>query len=223
MPGFRSAHSALAGPVATAGGPYIGRLPAQRLARRELAEVSFWQRVLDWLARTLGSASHSVPGGWFGLIVLLALAAAGSTLVVVRLRPGAGSRLRSAPVLGGGSRTAADHRRSAEQHAAAGDYTAAIIDAVRSIAADLEERTILRPDPGRTADELAAQAGLVLPGRAGDLIGIARLFDDVRYGDQRGTAQGYARVSEVAGELRSVRAAATAPGGPAAAGLGLPR
>ena len=223
MPGFRSAQSALAGPLTTAGGPYIGRVPAQRLARRELAEVSIWQRVLDWLARTIGSASHAVPGGWFGLIVLLVLAVAGSALIIARLRPGPGSRLRSAPVLAGGSRTAADYRRSAERHAAADDYTAAIIDSVRSIAADLEERAVLRPDPGRTADELAAQAGLVLPGRAGDLIGIARLFDDVRYGDQRGTAQGYARVTEVAGELRSVRAAAPAPDGPAAAGLGLPR
>ena len=223
MPGFRSAQSALAGPVITAGGPYIGRLPAQRLARRELAEVSFWQRMLDWLARTLGSASHSVPGGWFGLIVLLVLAAAGITLIIARIRPGAGWRLRSTPVLAGGSRTAADHRRSAEQHAAAGDYAAAIIDAVRSIAADLEERAILRPDPGRTADELAAQASLLLPDRAGDLTGIARLFDDVRYGDQRGTAQGYARVIEVASELRSVRAAASAPDGQAAVGLGLPR
>lgn len=223
MPGFRSAQSALAGPMVTAGGPYIGRVPAQRLARRELAEVSIWQRVLDWLARTIGSASHAVPGGWFGLILLLVLAVAGSTLIIARLRPGTRSRLRSAPVLAGGSRTSADYRRSAERHAAAGDYTAAIIDGVRSIAADLEERAVLRPDPGRTADELAAQAGLVLPGRAGDLIGIARLFDDVRYGDQRGTAQGYARVIELAGELRSVRPAALAPDGPAAAGLGLPR
>ncbi|MHB1595687.1 MAG: DUF4129 domain-containing protein [Streptosporangiaceae bacterium] len=223
MPGFQSAQSALAGPVTTVGGPYIGRLPAQRLARRELAEVSFWQRVLDWLARTLGSASHSVPGGWFGLIVLLVLAVAGCTLIITRFRPGAGSRLRSAPVLAGESRTAADHRRSAMQHAAAGDYTAAIIDGLRSIAADLDERTVLPPDPGRTADELAAQAGLLLPGRAGDLIGIARLFDDVRYGGQRGTAQGYASVMEVAGELRSVRAAAPAPAGPSASEIGLPR
>ena len=91
MPGFRSAQSALAGPLTTAGGPYIGRVPAQRLARRELAEVSIWQRVLDWLARTLGSASHAVPGGWFGLIVLLVLAVAGALIIGRANRKGASS------------------------------------------------------------------------------------------------------------------------------------
>ncbi len=34
-----------------AGGPLIGRRTGQRLARHELAEMSIWQRVIDWLWR----------------------------------------------------------------------------------------------------------------------------------------------------------------------------
>ncbi|WP_449066361.1 DUF4129 domain-containing protein, partial [Planomonospora algeriensis] len=58
---------------------------------------------------------------------------------------------------------------------------------LRAVARDLEERAVVEELPGRTADELAAEAGRALPGFAGELAEAARLFDDVTYGDLPGT------------------------------------
>ena len=67
-------------------------------------------------------------------------------------------------MLDGERLTARDHRQNAERQAAAGDYTAAIIESVRAIAVDLEERGILPARVGRTADELAAEASRAAAG-----------------------------------------------------------
>jgi Domain of unknown function (DUF4129) len=190
--------------------PLIGRHAARQLARRELAEASFWQRVLNWIARLLNGAAAPVPGGWFGLMALAALAVLAVAAVLAWARPGRPRRV-AAPVLGRQSRTAAEHLREAERLAAAGAFAGAIIEGVRAIAADLDEREILVARPGRTADELAEEASRELPGLASDLRAVTRLFDDVRYGDREGTPAGYARVSQVAVEVRAARAGTGGP------------
>lgn len=53
---------------------------------------------------------------------------------------------------------------------------------MRAIVRSLEERALLDPRPGRTADEAAAEAGRALPGHATRLRSAARDFDDVTYG-----------------------------------------
>jgi hypothetical protein len=75
---------------------------------------------------------------------------------------------------------------------------------------ELEERGILAPRLGRTADELAAEAGRLLPALGTDLGSAARLFDDVRYGDRDGTPAGYALVKRVDAEIRSARVTVSA-------------
>jgi len=167
--------------ASAAGGPLLGRRAGQRIARRELAEISFWQRMIQWLARL--TAGRYVPGGWFGLIALAVLAILVITVVIFWVRPGRARRTAALSVLSGETLTARDYRRAAERLAAAGDYAAAIVEGVRAIAAELTERDVLPPRPGRTADELAVEAGAELPDLAGDLRTGARLFDDIRYGD----------------------------------------
>ncbi len=81
--------------------------------------------------------------------------------------------------------------------AEAGEYGEAIMEGVRAIAAELDERAILPPRVGRTAHELAAEAGGELPALAADLSAVTRLFDDVRYGDRPGTQAGYDLVGRV--------------------------
>ena len=206
------------------GGPELGRHSGQRLARDELAEVSFWQRILHWLARLLHGARGVVPGGWLGLIILAALAAAAIVVVIFWIRPTRRRRAATRPVLGGRPASASDHRREAERCAAAGDFSGAIIYRVRAIAVELEERGILPPRLGRTADELAAEAGRVLPALGPDLRRAAWLFDDVRYGDRPGTSEGYELVTRVDAEVRSTRALISAdPQLLEFAGLGAPR
>jgi hypothetical protein len=186
----------------TAAGPgrEIGRRAAQELARRELAKLAsepLWYRILADIGRAFGTASGAIPAGWFGLIALGVLAAALIAVILIWARPKASKRLRTSAVLGGQTRTAQQYRLAARRLAAAGAYSGAIIEGVRGIAAELDERGILAPRPGRTANELAIEAGKELPALAADLRAVTRLFDDVRYGDREGTQAGYELVTRL--------------------------
>jgi len=207
--------------ASAAGGPLLGRRAGQRIARRELAEVSFWQRIVQWLARL--AAGRYVPGGWFGLIALAVLAVLVITVVIFWVRPGRARRMAALSVLSGETLTARDYRRAAERLAAARDYAAAIVEGVRAIAAELTERDVLPPRPGRTADELAVEAGAELPGLAGDLRTVARLFDDIRYGDKEGSRAGYELVRRVDSDVQAARRGFGVAAQPDMAGSGVPR
>jgi type II secretory pathway pseudopilin PulG len=217
-PGILVSLAAKASTVApAAGGPLIGRRTGQRLARRELAEVSFWQRVIDRLARLFSNAQTAVPGGWFGLVALAVIAVLVVTAIIFWVRPARTRRDRTRSVLSGESVTARDYRLAAERLAADGDYAGAIVQTVRAIAADLDERGVLPPKPGRTADELAAEAGRELPSLAADLRAATGLFDDVRYGDRQASLAGYELVSRVDADVLAARPARE-PAAPALAG-----
>ena len=78
---------------------------------------------------------------------------------------------------------------------------------------------MLTPRAGRTANEMAEEAGAALPAEAGALHGAALMFDDICYGERPGTREGYALVREL--DTR-IRAAAPKPGATlAGAGAGL--
>jgi hypothetical protein len=205
------------------GRPLIGRRPGQILGRRELAEVSFWQRILSDLGHLFTASRNAVPGGWFGLIVFGVLIIGLIVVILTWARPSAGRRIRAGAVLADSARTARDYRRSAARFAEGGDFSAAIVDGVRAIAAELDERGILAPRLGRTADELAAEAGAELPDLADDLRAVTRMFDEVRYGDRPGTETGYQQVARVDASVRTAPVTVGEPRQPAAAGLRVPR
>jgi len=204
------------------GRPGIGRRAARRLARRELAEKSWWQSLLGWLGRLTRHAGHAVPHGWFGLIVLAAVAALAVVVVLRWVKPGRPGRATARSVLPGEPRTARSYREEAERLATAGDFAMAIVEGVRAIAAELAEREILPPRPDRTADELAAEAGGKLPGLTVGLRTATMLFDDVLYGGKAGSKAGYLTVRETDA---AVRVARPEPGAarPLTAGPAVPR
>ena len=208
-------------PAAGPGGPGIGRAAARELARHELSKpvyqqhVSLVQRILDEIGRLLGglhgNVDTAVPGGWWTLVGVMALAVLIAGAAIARLGPIA-RRHRQQVVLGGGRPlTAAQHRAEARRRAGAADWSGAIRESLRAIARELEERSIVPPRAGRTADELAAEAAAALPGLAGALQAAASLFDDVCYGERPGTPDGYARLSELDEAVRSARPAAPEP------------
>jgi hypothetical protein len=206
-----------------AGHPLIGRKPAQRIARHELAEVSIVQRIENWIARLLGGAADAVPMGWFGLVVLIVVIAVVAIIVIYWTRPGGPTRRAAAPVLADLPRTAREYRGAAERLAAAGDYGGAIVERVRAIAAEIDERGLLARRPGRTAGELAVEAGRALPAIAPDVTAAMRLFDDIHYGDRPGTEPGYALVCRVDAAVMSAPARHADDTRRDFAGLGLPR
>jgi hypothetical protein len=198
-----------------AGGP-IGRIPAQRLARAELAKgmygghESFLQWLYNQLERLYNAVGNSIPGGWWATVAMAAIV----VLIVVVVRAAIGPvarnrrRLESALLGGTDQMTAREHHDLARRHAEDGDFSGAIIERVRAIAADLTERALLVPGPARTADELASEAGALFPAHAAELAAAAQLFDEVCYGDRAGTADGYARVQRLDEDLSRVRATA---------------
>jgi uncharacterized protein DUF4129 len=204
------------------GGPAdpIGRDQARELARRELEkqiyhrdDPSVVERLLDkineWIdsvTRTVnGAGQHSTSGGWIALAVILVLLALVVAAVLWRLGAVRGAAARHRALLSDEPMTAEDHRAAAESRAAAGEWAEAIRERLRAVARDLEERVILDPRPGRTADELAVEAGTALPEVAQDFAAAVRLFDDVWYGDRPGTEAGYAQLTRLDESVRAAR------------------
>lgn len=201
----------------------IGRDPAQRLARQELSRAVYHQRpsipsviahaIRSFLTWIFDRASQFTPGGSWTVVALVALAAV-LVVLAIRIGPLARTARRAAPVRDPGSRplTAAQLRDAAIERAAEGDYSTAILHRLRAIAASCEERGVLAPDAGRTADELATQAGALFRGHADSLTAAARLFDEILYGDRTGTADGYARLCDLDDALAALSPGrATAP------------
>lgn len=197
---------ALAGLAAPPGGSRgIGRRAAQQLARAELAKPIYHQqtsslaeRILAAIARFLDKVSGIAPGGWWGLVALAALAVIVTAMLRAWLGPVARThRSQGLLTAQGQARTARDHRQKAERSAGAGDYAAAIRECLRAIAAELDERGVLPPRTGRTANEFAEEAGRALPVHAPALREAAWQFDEVCYGQRAGTRAGYERLRDL--------------------------
>jgi hypothetical protein len=214
--GYRVGGHPLGGP------PLVGRGTGHGLARKELAKpvyhqgVSFteWvrEKIINFFTKLIQQVNSTVPGGWWALVVLGILAVIIIGIVLARLGPvSLAHRARGGALRGGAVVTAREHRDRAQRLAAAGDWSGAIRESLRAIAADLEERAILPPRAGRTADELAIEAGSVLPAYGDGLWSAARLFDDVCYGGRPGTARGYAQLRDLDAAVHEARPLPLAP------------
>ncbi len=207
----------------------IDRDAAHQAAQRELAKptyskASLTQRFHDWvneLMDRLVQTGASVPGGWFTITVLLILVALAVTVAAhVMRRTLRTNRSPRYPLFGPGQLSAAQHRASAENAAAEANWASAIRHRLRAVARELEERGVLEPNAGRTANELARAAGQRLPHLASEFVRAATIFGDVTYGEEPGTASGYRLIADLDNQLRSPARGGPAPGDQSAAATG---
>ncbi|OJZ75751.1 hypothetical protein BRW65_04260 [Mycobacterium paraffinicum] len=205
----------------------IDRDAAHQAAQDELnkpmySKGSAGHQMAEWineLIYRLLQKTASFPGGWLTamvLFIMLAIALAVAIHVArrtMRTNRGGDYQLFEAAQL-----TAAQHRATAEDYAAQGEWAAAIRHRLRAVARQLEETGVLNPAPGRTANELAVDAGAALPHLSGELAQAATAFNDVTYGEQPGTQSAYQMIADLDDHLRSRSAAVpVGPGRPAAA------
>lgn len=190
----------------------VGRAEARRRAVAELAETRYEQeslteRVWRWLEGFVSGVLEQVAreglGGAASLAVLVVVLVTLGVLLLWSMRRLSGSaRSAAGGPLDQPEQSAAQHREQAERLAQEGHWPEAIRQRLRAIARSLEERDILAALPGRTADELAAAAGRALPALDARLADAARLFDAVTYGEDPGSAEGYAALAGLDEELR---------------------
>jgi uncharacterized protein DUF4129 len=183
----------------------IGRDAAHDAAQRELGKpiyprASLTERLIDWIEELifkLMSEGASVPGGWFTISVLVVLVAV-AVVVAIRVARRTMRTNRGAKALFGAHElTAHEHRTLAQRSAAQGDWAAAIRHRLRAVARQLEEYGVLNPVPGRTATELARDAGAAIPSLAPQFTTAAESFNDVTYGERPGTEPGYLAIVEL--------------------------
>lgn len=213
-----TAYVVLAGVLGRLGADPIDRDDARRRAHEELSRAVYhryddpWPvRVIKAVERFIGhafdsAAAHS-PGGGVGAVGFVVLLVAIVALARWRLGPMARAAHVSVDVLADTTMTATEHRRRANDAAAAGEWKTAVVERMRALARGLEERALLDPRPGRTADELAAEAGRLLPGARELLAAAATTFDAVAYGDRAATSGDYdaiRRADETAAAARPV-------------------
>ncbi|OBJ05467.1 DUF4129 domain-containing protein [Mycobacterium sp. 1465703.0] len=190
----------------------IDREAAHRAAQDELnkpiySKGSAREHLVDWLNDAiyrLLQKTSSIPGGWFTATVLFVLLAIAVIVAIqiarrtMRSRRGGDYSLFEAAQL-----TAAQHRATAENYAAEGDWAAAIRHRLRAVARQLEETGVLTAAPGRTANELARDAGAALPHLANELVQAATAFNDVTYGEQPGTQPAFQMIADLDDHLRT--------------------
>lgn len=197
----------------------IERDAARDAALRELSDPRYaaddptlLQRVTRWVFGKLGDfldrAVSVVPGGWWGLVILvLVLVAVGVAVAVAGRRVLQERRASAGSTVvfdDRGPLTAAEHRAQAEQATREERWDDAVRAWFRATVRDIEERGLLMPRPGRTADEAAREIGRLLNLDA-PMLEAARIFDEVSFGGRTATAEQAATVRTVDEQSRDRR------------------
>jgi hypothetical protein len=195
----------------------IGRDEAAAEAAKELSKAAYQQsgdslieqaigKVIEWIADLMASLTGSSPTGQAGLFMLIGLIVL--IVMVVLWRAGVlrtSHREKQVVFDTARPRSAAEYRAQSEQEAAAGDYAHAIRSRFRACVAELAERTILDERAGRTAYEVVADAGRIVPSLRDALQPAALAFTEVVYGNRPGTPERYALVVTADGAARTAR------------------
>jgi hypothetical protein len=185
---------------------------ASELAKPIYPKASLTTRIVEWfneLLHRLMAGAADLPGGWLALVAVGLLAAA-AVVVAVRVARRTMGRRGDRGLYGKGTESAADHRENAESAAGRKDWAAAIRHRVRAIGRQLEQDGVLRPVTGRTAGELARDAGTARPDLAAEIATAAELFNDVTYGEQPGSEPQYRLVADLDDRLRAMATTAAA-------------
>jgi Domain of unknown function (DUF4129) len=198
--------------------PPVTRLGAQHAAKHELSKSIYHRGGDPLLVRAvravgrlidhvLDRASIGGLSGSAGVIAILVLIIVITVVVVWRVGPPRRAAAAGAVLSAGPPASAAGHRALSERAADAADWHTAVVERMRAIARELEERGVLEPRRGRTASELTSEAGQRLPDAAVELRSAAATFNAIAYGGRTAAA---ADLEVLATADRAIRRSASA-------------
>ena len=192
------------------------RWAAEELAKPEYRDAApswldtLWRNFLDWLQSLDGSQGDAapVPSPVIALVIAAIIAAA-----VLLARPRLNARARQAKDVfeRETALAAADYRNRAEAAAAAGLWGDAVVDRFRAVVRSAENRTILDPQPGRTADEAAQALSVPFSSESGRLARAAATFDGIRYGNRAAGPADYQEMVALDAALDAMKPTAGSP------------
>jgi hypothetical protein len=188
------------------------RWAAEELAKAEYREAqptwidTLWRSFLDWLLSLDGPSGETgpVPGPVIGIVIAVVIAVA---VILARPRLNPKARQNKEVFEPDSLVTAADYRQRAEVSAAAGKWGDAVVDRFRALVRSAEDRTVLDPQPGRTADEVVLALSIPFPEAAARLDQAGRIFDAVRYGSWTAGSHDYQAIAGLDIDLEASRPA----------------
>lgn len=202
------------------------RWAVDELSKREYKEAepgwleTLWRQFLDWLqsvtdGQSLADGPPVAPLIGLGIAILVGVA-------IILARPRLNARHRPPKEIfdADAAATATDYRARASAAAASGDWAAAVVEQFRALVSSAEDRAVLDPQPGRTADEAAGQLTRAFPAAGDKLAAAAIMFDTVRYGSGGAQATDHAAMVELDSALERLTPSYTEA---ASGGLAVPK
>lgn len=193
------------------------RWAAEELSKQEYRDAapswldSLWRNFLDWLQSLDGSPGDAapVPSPVLALVVAAIIAAA-----IILARPRRNARVRQAKDVfeRETALAAADYRKRAEAAAAGGKWGDAVVDRFRAVVRRAEDRGVLDPQPGRTADEAALALSVPFNSESVRLSRAAATFDGIRYGNGVAGSRDYQEMVELDTVLDAMKPATAGTG-----------
>ncbi|MFS2280877.1 DUF4129 domain-containing protein [Microbacterium sp. OR21] len=197
---------------------------ARRWAQEELAKAEYQAAKPNWfdqLAADIaewffglfnGDGTGAVAPFALTLITIVVVAAIVVALLVWGRPRASRSTPRRGDLLGErDDRTAAQLRADAERSARQGEWDAAVVLRFRALARGLLERDLIDPAPGATAQSIAREAAVPLPGSSAALHDAATLFDSVRYLGASAGESDYRTLAAADDAIRSTSPLLSAP------------
>lgn len=179
----------------------LGKAPYQQAKPTLIDQLqeAFWAWFTDLLTGLEG-ANTSIG---IAAIIIGAAAIAGIALWLARPRLNPSGQTAARPLFEDDPRLSAEqHRMLASQAAARNDWAAALTEQFRAIVRSAEERLILEPGPGQTADEAVAALRAAFPEQDRTLSTLGLRFDEVLYGGATARAADYSLAEDVDRDLR---------------------
>lgn len=190
------------------------RETARRWAEEELSKSEYdfspglLERLAAWLTERFGGLQLTEFGtGHFVVLALIIAVVVGFALFVAPKVFARRQTTEDRSVFDEDGMTREEYLALADAAVAARQWNDAYVALFQALVRSLEERLIIDPQPGRTAQEVSRDGSARVPGLAQELAHAATVFDAVRYGHRHCTSQDIESIRGLSSQVEVARIA----------------